>query len=117
MAEVYKAPELCNYYCSHECPIGRKYVPPIEMTELPAIILETVASLNAVYPLTNRLIEISRDETDLSRTRALISPISRKISRKSRWPSKPCSSGWKKKCKKLTPKSQLFLSERSESSA
>ena len=62
MAEVYKAPELCNYYCSHECPIGRKYGPPIEMTELPAIILETVASLNAVYPLTNRLIEISRDE-------------------------------------------------------
>ena len=61
MAEVYKAPELCNYYCSHECPIGRKYVPPIEMTELPVIILETVASLNAVYPLTNRLIEISRD--------------------------------------------------------
>ena len=61
MAEVYKAPELCNYYCSHECPIGRKYVPPIERTELPAIILETVASLNAVYPLTNRLIEISRD--------------------------------------------------------
>lgn len=61
MAEVYKAPELCNYYCSHECPIGQKYVPPIEMTELPAIILETVASLNAVYPLTNRLIEISRD--------------------------------------------------------
>ena len=61
MAEVYKAPELCNYYCSHECPISRKYVPPIEMTELPAIILETVASLNAVYPLTNRLIEISRD--------------------------------------------------------
>ena len=60
MAEVYKAPELCNYYCSHECPIGRKYVPPIEMTELPAIILETVASLNAVYPLTNRLIEIGR---------------------------------------------------------
>lgn len=38
-----------------------KYVPSIEMTELPAIILETVASLNAVYPLTNRLIEISRD--------------------------------------------------------
>ena len=50
MAEVYKAPELCNYYCSHECPIGRKYVPPIEMTELPAIILETVASLPSDQP-------------------------------------------------------------------
>ena len=61
MAQVYNAPELCNYYCSHQCPIGQKYVPPVEMTELPAIILETVASLTPVYPLTNRLIEISRD--------------------------------------------------------
>ena len=31
------------------------------MSELPNIILETVASLNAMFPLTNRLIEISRD--------------------------------------------------------
>ena len=61
MAEAYHAPELCNYYCSHECPIGRKYVPAVEVSELPNIILETVASLNAMYPLTNRLIEISRD--------------------------------------------------------
>lgn len=22
MAECYKTPSLCNYYCSHECPIG-----------------------------------------------------------------------------------------------
>lgn len=61
MSKCYKAPELCNYYCSHECPIGEKYVPAIEITELPNIILETVASLNTINPLTNRLIEISRD--------------------------------------------------------
>ena len=61
MSQIYNAPELCNYYCSRQCPIGQKYVPPVEMTDLPAIILETVASLNTVYPLTNRLIEISRD--------------------------------------------------------
>lgn len=61
MSKCYKAPELCNYYCSHQCPIGEKYVPPIEITELPNIILETVASLNSINPLTNRLIEISRD--------------------------------------------------------
>ena len=24
MSEIYKAPELCNYYCTHECAIGRK---------------------------------------------------------------------------------------------
>ena len=61
MSKCYKAPELCNYYCSHECPIGEKYVPAIEITELPNIILETVASLNTINPLTTRFIEISRD--------------------------------------------------------
>ena len=36
-------------------------MPSVSLSELPNIILETVASLNAIYPLTNRLIEISRD--------------------------------------------------------
>lgn len=27
MAEGYKAPHLCNYYCANECPIGQQYVP------------------------------------------------------------------------------------------
>ena len=57
MAEVYKAPELCNYYCSHKCPIGRKYVPPIEMTELPAIILETVQGEGGIYPATKEFLQ------------------------------------------------------------
>lgn len=61
MAAVYKDPALCNHYCSKQCTIGKKYVQPVEITELPSIILETVASLNAIAPLTNRLIEISRD--------------------------------------------------------
>ena len=46
MADKYKSPELCNYYCSNQCPIGQQYVPEIKMKELPQIILETVASLN-----------------------------------------------------------------------
>lgn len=61
MAECYKAPKLCNYFCSHKCEIGEKYVPEIEITELPNIIIETIASLNSITPLTNRLLEISRD--------------------------------------------------------
>ena len=44
MADKYKSPELCNYYCSNQCPIGQQYVPEIKMKELPQIILETVAS-------------------------------------------------------------------------
>ena len=61
MADCYKRPDLCNYYCSHKCEIGNRYVPEIEVTELPTIILETIASLNEIDPLTNRLIQISRD--------------------------------------------------------
>lgn len=61
MADCYKKPELCNYYCSHRCEIGDRYVPEIEISELPHIILETIASLNEISPLTGRLIQISRD--------------------------------------------------------
>lgn len=52
---------LCNYYCSHECSIGNRYVPEIKISELSNIILETIASLNEINPLTSRLIQIARD--------------------------------------------------------
>ena len=34
MADAYKRPDLCNYYCSHKCEIGHRYVPEIEVTDL-----------------------------------------------------------------------------------
>ncbi|MEE1008370.1 MAG: XRE family transcriptional regulator [Agathobacter sp.] len=61
MAEQYKSPDLCNYYCSHECPIGKKHVPEIKMKDLSQIVLEMIASLNAIENKKNRLIEISVD--------------------------------------------------------
>ena len=61
MADCYKHPDLCNYYCSHKCMIGDRYVPEIEVSELSTIILETIASLNEINPLTSRLIQIARD--------------------------------------------------------
>ena len=54
-------PDLCNYYCSHKCEIGYRYVPEVEVTDLSNIILETIASLNEINPLTGRLIQIARD--------------------------------------------------------
>ena len=54
MSECYKDPELCNYYCSHECPIGRKYVPEVKLKELSQITLEMLASLNAMEKEKNR---------------------------------------------------------------
>ena len=61
MADCYKRPDLCNYYCSHKCTIGERYVPEVEVSELSNIILETIASLNEINPLTGRLIQIARD--------------------------------------------------------
>ena len=46
MAEKYQAPELCNYYCSNECEIGRQYVPQIKIKDLAQIVLEMLASRN-----------------------------------------------------------------------
>jgi hypothetical protein len=61
MAEKYKAPDLCNYYCSHQCPIGIEYVPEIKKQDLSQIILKMVSSLNEVEDKQKRLIKITAD--------------------------------------------------------
>lgn len=61
MAKCYKNPSLCNYYCSHECPIGQEYIPEVSFKELSQITLEMLASLNSLEKEKNRLIEITVD--------------------------------------------------------
>lgn len=61
MEKAYKKPGLCNYYCSHECPIGQEYVPEIKMNDLAQIVLKTLASMNSLEKAKNRLIEITSD--------------------------------------------------------
>ena len=61
LAECYKAPELCNYYCSQECPIGQHYVPEIHVKDLTQIAVETLNSLNRMNKEKDRLLEIVED--------------------------------------------------------
>ena len=61
MAEKYKAPELCNYYCSNQCDIGKQYVPEVKIQDLSQIILKMVDSLNTVQDNQRRLINITAD--------------------------------------------------------
>ena len=63
MADKYKLPRLCNYYCSNQCPIGQEYVPEIKTKELSQIVLEMLASLNSMNKKRERLIEITADGT------------------------------------------------------
>ena len=59
MAEKYKSPEMCNYYCSNQCAIGQQYVPEVKLQDLSKIILKMVDSLNTVQDNQRRLINIT----------------------------------------------------------
>lgn len=61
MAEAYKAPGLCNYYCSQVCRIGQEYVPEIKAQSLAEIVIGMLASLNSLEKERERLIEIVAD--------------------------------------------------------
>ena len=73
MEEVYNAPDLCHYYCSEQCPIGKKYNPKIEIKEFRQIVIEMVLMLNSLQEKKNRLMEIAindavdqNEETDFA---------------------------------------------------
>lgn len=61
MAEKYKEPALCNHYCANQCPIGKRYTVEVEIKDLPTIVLQTIASLNAIDKHKDRFIEIAAD--------------------------------------------------------
>lgn len=61
MAKAYNQPCLCNYYCSHECPIGQEYVPEVKVKDLAQIVLQTLATMNSLEKAKDRFIEITAD--------------------------------------------------------
>ena len=61
LSKVYKAPSVCNHYCSNECEIGKNYVPEVEVKDLEKIVLSMIASLNSMKKNQERLIEITAD--------------------------------------------------------
>ncbi|MCR5120357.1 MAG: XRE family transcriptional regulator [Lachnospiraceae bacterium] len=61
MAEAYKQPRLCNYYCANECAIGKTSVPELQVQNLSEITLGIIASLNSLNYEKERLISIAVD--------------------------------------------------------
>ncbi len=61
MADCYKNPALCNYYCSHECPIGQEYIPEVAAKDLSVITLEMLSTLNTLAKEKDRMIDIAAD--------------------------------------------------------
>ena len=63
LAEYYKAPGLCNYYCSQECPIGQGRMKRVESRELVQIAVELLNGMNRLQSYRDRLLEIVEDGT------------------------------------------------------
>ena len=61
MEHAYRNPELSNWFCTHECPIGMKYEQEVKLKSLAQVTVETLAALNAMDEEKNRLIAISVD--------------------------------------------------------
>lgn len=61
MESAYQNPELSNWFCTHECPIGMKYEQEVKLQSLAQVTVETLAALHAMDEEKNRLIAISVD--------------------------------------------------------
>ncbi len=92
MASAYGRPELVNYYCSHECPIGRKYVPEVSVKELPQIVLEILDATGRIREEQESLIRIAADGDisdeemqDFLRIRKKLTDLSESVSELQLW--------------------------------
>lgn len=79
MSQCYKNASLCNYYCSQKCPIGREYIPEIELKDLTQITLEVLATLNSLEKDKDRFIEIAADSKVTDDERADFIKIKKKL--------------------------------------
>ena len=61
MADLYNAPELKNYYCTHECPIGEGTVQKLEVAEFDRLTIKLLATLRNMTGVKDALIDIAAD--------------------------------------------------------
>ena len=61
MADLYRAPEIRNYYCSNECPIGKNCVAQLEVEELDRLTIKVLAAFKKVGYIKETLLEITED--------------------------------------------------------
>ena len=81
MERAYRNPELSNYYCTHECPIGMKYEPEAKLRALPHTAMELLAALGEMENEKSRLIAIAADAQVTEDERAAFGEIVEKLTR------------------------------------
>lgn len=61
MADIYNAPELRNYYCANQCPIGQIDVQELAIKEIDRSTLELMSYLTKVTEIKDSLLSITAD--------------------------------------------------------
>ena len=61
MSKGYKKPALCNYYCTHECRIGKDNLNIIEESSIAEISIGILDTLNTLEEKKARLVSIVAD--------------------------------------------------------
>lgn len=63
MSDLYRAPELRNYYCKHECPIGKNFPMAVKESGLQGITVKILNSLDdeEIKGMKKRLLSIAAD--------------------------------------------------------
>lgn len=79
MSKAYDLPELCNIYCSTECPLGKETVKPINADSLDRLILQFLGSSKKMEDITEQLIDITADgivdASEINKFDALLSEL------------------------------------------
>lgn len=81
MADAYNAPELCNYHCTTDCPIGRETVPKAETGGLEQIAVRVYSALRTADAIREQLIEIAADGVIDDSERPTLAQISARLRR------------------------------------
>jgi len=61
MMDAYNSPELGNYHCSRQCPLGKQTVPQIEVAELDRLTIQILSSFQRIDHIKDILIDITAD--------------------------------------------------------
>ncbi len=61
MADLYNAPELENYHCTHECPIGKKNFEKLGVKCVDRLTIETLSATKNIEEIERILLEITAD--------------------------------------------------------
>ncbi|MBE6723339.1 MAG: helix-turn-helix domain-containing protein [Ruminococcaceae bacterium] len=79
MADLYNAPELRNWYCSHDCPIGRLDVAPVKLEDLDRLVIELQDCLKQAGKDREDLLDIAADGRIDKRERPRLKTIIRDL--------------------------------------